>query len=272
MGKRKARWLRFGVKQYSTDLSLSQWQRISSLLKVQRKSKWELQRIVEAIFYVCKNGCVWRDLPHDFPAWQTVYWYFQKWGRDGTWDLVSAEMTLSSRVGKGKKPCPSVVVIDSQSVKNTVTATQQVGVDGGKLVKGRKRFIITDTLGNLLWTQVTAANCYDGTTAAKFWSVAAQRQPLLDEVRKVFADRTFGGTFNSEMSRQHGVKVEIPGVPIAQKGAVTITHIRWVVERSFAWIGNNRRLSKDFERKTDSSEHFIHIAHIRRVLKPKPPD
>ncbi len=258
------------MKKYSTDLSLSQWQRISGLFKVQRRSKWNLQRIVEAIFYVSKNGCVWRDLPQEFPPWATVYWYFRKWGADGTWELISAEMSLMNRIDHHRRACPSVVIIDSQSVKNSSSATQQVGFDGGKRIKGRKRFIVTDTLGNLLWTQVTAANCYDATTAAKFWPEAAHRQPLLDEVRCVLADQTFGGTFRNLLAPR-GVKVELLSKTVARKGSMAISQTRWVVERTFAWITNNRRLAREFERKTLVTQLFIHIAHIRRVLKPKPP-
>jgi putative transposase len=257
-----------GVKKYSTDLSPAQWQRIEKLIEVKRRSKWALQRIFEAILYVTKNGVVWRDLPSDFPAWQTVYWYFHKWSKSGVFDLIGAEMTLENRLLHDKAACPTAVIIDSQTVKNTPTATECVGIDGGKLIKC---FIVVDTLGNLIWAQVVAANSHDGTTAASFWGFANLRQPLLDDVSLIFADGTFGGRFRQQMAEKFGVSVEIPKEGIAQKGKVTITAFRWIVERTFAWLGNNRRLSKDFERKTSSSEAFLNLAHIRRCIKHKPP-
>lgn len=260
------------MKKYSTDLSPAQWQRIEKFIEVQRKSKWPLQRIVEGILYLTKNGCVWRDLPNDFPAWQTVYWYFQKWVKNGVFDLISAEMTLENRLLHDKAACPTVAIIDTQSVKNSPTSTHSIGIDGGKLIKGRKRFFLCDTLGNLLWALVTSANRHDGVTAASQWSFIDLSQPLLDEVRLVFADGTFGGTFKTHLQQNFGVEVQIPKGAIAKKGSVSITAFRWIVERTIAWLNNNRRLSKDFERKTSHAEAFLHIAHIRRALRNKPPN
>jgi len=116
-----------------------------------------------------KNGCMWRDLPGEFPLWQTVYWYYHKWVKDGTWENINRSLIVDSRISNGKKFEPTVAIIDSQSTKNNPTCTSHVGIDGGKLVKGRKRFYITDTLGNLLDCFVVPANRYDGTTAAKHW-------------------------------------------------------------------------------------------------------
>ena len=135
---------------YTSDLTASQWQGIEKLILVHRKSIWPLRRIVEAIFYVTKNGIVWRDLPAGFPTWQTVYWYFRKWAKDDTWLLIANELTMLHRLKADKKPLPTVAIIDAQSVKNSATATEHIGFDGGKLVKGRKRFLIVDTIGHLL--------------------------------------------------------------------------------------------------------------------------
>jgi putative transposase len=260
------------VKKYSTDLSPAQWQRIEKLIEVKRKSKWPLQKIVEGIFYLTKNGCVWRDLPSDFPSWQTVYWYFQKWVKSGVFELISAAMTLDYRILHEKQALPSAVIVDSQSVKNSAWATQSVGIDGGKLIKGRKRFVLCDTLGNLLNASVVSANCHDGVTAAQLWEYWSLNQPLLDKVNLVFADGTFGGTFKRHLEASCGVNVEIPKGAIAKKGNVSITAFRWIVERTLAWITNNRRLARDFERKTATSEAFLNIAHIRRVINHIPTD
>jgi transposase len=133
-------------KTYSSDLTASQWQAIEKLIEVKRKSVHSLKLVVEAIFYLTKNGSNWRDIPKGFPAWQTVYWYFRKWSKDGTWELIANELTLLCRQNAGKQPVPTVAIIDAQSVKNSATATDHIGFDGGKLIKGRKRFLIVDTM------------------------------------------------------------------------------------------------------------------------------
>ncbi|MFY7787734.1 MAG: IS5 family transposase [Thermoflexibacteraceae bacterium] len=220
------------IKKYSSDLSAKHWQIIEKILIVKRKSRWSLKDIVDAIFYVSKNGCVWRDLPADFPCWQTVYWYFCKWVKDGTWERINRCLIVDSRAKVDKDAQPSVAIIDSQSVKNSPTCTENVGIDGGKLVKGRKRFYIVDTLGNLLDSFVSPANCYDGTTAIKYWEVVALNNILLENIKIVYADATFGGTFKQAMGEKMGITVEIPQIPIAQKGKVAIHEKRWIVERT----------------------------------------
>ena len=129
-----------------------------------------MKDIVDGILYLTKNGCVWRDLPDCFPPWATVYWYFSKWTATGTWKNISDCLIVDYREKTGKKAQPSVGVIDSQSVKNSPTATEMTGVDGGKKVKGRKRFFLVDTQGNLLDSFIVPANSYDGTTALSYWS------------------------------------------------------------------------------------------------------
>ena len=255
------------IKKYSSDLSAKSWQIIEKLLLIQRKSRWSLKDIVDAILYVTKNGCVWRDLPADFPCWQTVYWYFRKWVKDGTWERINGCVIVDYRVKVDKNAQPTVAIIDSQSAKNSPTCTDNVGVDGGKLIKGRKRFYIVDTLGNLLDSFVTAANCYDGTTAIKYWEVLSLHNILLENIQIVYADGTFGGTFKQQMHEKMGITVEIPKTPIAQKGKMTIHEKRWIVERSIAWTLNNRRCAKDYERKVENANAYLIIANISRVVR-----
>ena len=251
-------------KKYSSDLSTKSWQIIKKMLPVQRRSKWNLQSILNGILYVCKNGCVWRDLPSDFTTWQTVYWYYRKWVKEGVWENISRCLTVDYRTKSEKMPQPTLVIIDSQSVKNSSTSTEHVGIDGGKRIKGRKRFYLVDTLGNLIESFVCPANSYDGTTAIKTWKYAFDN-PLLYEVESVFADATFGGTFKREMKQEMNIDVEIPKVPIAKKGKVKIHQKRWIVERTIAWINNNRRMAKEYERKIENANAFILIANIRRI-------
>lgn len=254
-------------KRYSSDISDRGWQVTKNLIPCQRQSKWNLREILNAIFYVTKNGCVWRDLPIHFPCWQTVYWYFIKWKKEGVWDAINNCLTINNRIFKDKEALPKVAIIDSQTTKNSATSTTNVGIDGGKKIKGRKRFHIVDTLGNLLTSFVVSANSYDGTTALEQWSNLSLNCELLNDIEKIYADGTFGGTFSAGMESKYGISVEIPKIPIAQKGKITIHQKRWIVERSIAWTLNNRRLSKDYERDKINSNTFITIANIRRLAK-----
>lgn len=254
-------------KRYSSDISDRGWQVTKNLITCQRKSKWDLREIVNAIFYVTKNGCIWRDLPIHFPCWQTVYWYFVKWTKDGTWKNINNCLTVDNRIKNDRKPLPKVAIIDSQTTKNSSTSTKHIGIDGGKKIKGRKRFYLVDTLGNLLDSFVTSANSYDGTTALKQWSKFEFQNELLTDIKKVYADGTFGGTFSEGMALKYGISVEIPKIPIAQKGKIIIHQKRWIVERSISWVLNNRRLSKDYERNICNSNAFVTITNIRRLTR-----
>ena len=162
---------------------------------------------------------------------------------------------------------PQESLSTAKAVKTVLLCTEQVGIDGGKLVKGRKRFYITDTLGNLLDSFVVSANSYDGTTAVKYWNTMFFDNELLQNVKLVFADGTFGGTFRKQMEKKYNISVDIPKIPIAQKGKIEIHEKRWIVERTIAWTLNNRRCSKDYERKTQNANAFILITNIRRLIR-----
>ncbi len=174
------------------------------------------------------------------------------------------------RLKVDKEPLPTVAIIDSQSVKNSSTATEQIGFDGGKLVKGRKRFLMVDTMGHLLWTDVRPANVSDGKAGVLLWEQAEHLNPLLDDLVLMYADSTFGGHFKEQLETIYDMRVVIPRTPIREQpvdSKLVIHHWRWIVERTISWLGNNRRLSKDYERTILSAQTFIWIAHIRRTLK-----
>jgi putative transposase len=225
---------------------------------------------VEAILYLTKNGVTWRDIPATFPPWQTVYWYFRKWSHDGSWELIASELTMRSRLMADKHCQPTVAIVDAQSVKNTATATEQIGIDGGKLIKGRKRFILVDTMGHLLWASVRPANVADGKAGIGLWEQGEIHTSLLEEVYQVYADSTFGGSFKARLEDYHDMKVVITRTPVSDQptGNQLIIHKwRWIVERTFSWFNNNRRLAKDYERTTTSAESFLWLAHIRRTIR-----
>ncbi|MBA4850514.1 IS5 family transposase [Emticicia sp. BO119] len=218
---------------------------------------------------MCKNGNSWRDLPDCFPPWQTVYWYFRKWNNEGVYDLIVNELRVFQREKVGKHQTPSAAIIDSQSVKNTSFSTQEVGVDGGKRVKDRKRHIVTDTLGNLLAVKVHAANVHDSKSAQLVLAKMVENSADFPRLKKIFADKGYRGNLLHWVKKHLKCELEIVKTysKLANNGKMLVSPKRWVVERSFAWLNHYRRLSKDFERLTDNSECFIKIAFIRLFIK-----
>ena len=159
------------------------------------------------------------------------------------------------------------MIIDTQSVKNSATATEEVGFDGGKQIKGRKRLFVIDTLGNLLASVVVAANRHDGAIATTYWAQLLQAYPLLAEVQKVYVDSTFNGRFREYLTKTYQIPVEVPRQVVRKRGNFCIHAIRWKVERTIAWTNNNRRLAKEYERKTAHSNAFMILANIRRAVR-----
>lgn len=151
-------------------------------------------------------------------------------------------------------------------MKNTATSTEQVGYDAGKRIKGRKRFFLVDTMGNLLAGWVVSAARHDGSCAARHWPALSVNNELLDQLQTVFVDSTFGGRFRRQLAR-HGLQAIVPQGIAVDKGRFFIHQQRWVVERSISWAGNNRRLAKDYERKTTHAEAWIYLANIRRIAQ-----
>jgi transposase len=169
------------------------------------------------------------------------------------------------RAGK-KNAQPTAVILDSQSVKNTATSTARVGYDAGKRIKGRKRFFLVDTLGNLLASCVVAASCHDETTAAKIWDALTLHNELLDHVQIVFVASGFGRRCRQHLA-QRGIQAQVPTGVLAQKGRFFIHANRWVVERRIAWAGNKRRLANDYERKTTHANAWLYVATIRQLAR-----
>ena len=167
-----------------------------------------------------------------------------------------------------KKAEPTAVILDTQSVKNAATATgATVGFDAGKLVKGRKRLVLTDTLGNVLASRVLPANAADGPAAIAFWDEVAAGHDLLGQVQVVFVDSSFHGGFRTHLAQRYGILVEKPVHVLVKKTNFCIHAWRWIVERTFAWLSANRRLSKEYDRSLHPANAWICLANIRRVLK-----
>jgi len=254
---------------YPTDLTDAQWQKIESLLpspsRRGRPREHTLREIVNAIFYIVNNGIKWRAMPHDLPPWQSVYYYFRSWTKQGRWETLNTTLRELVRQKVGRHPQPSAAVIDSQSVKTTEEAEPETcGYDAGKQVKGRKRHVLVDTLGLLVKVIVLSASVQDRDGARMLFSQVRQ---ALTRLQKVWADAIYSGPQLGDWvkAKCHWV-LEIVKRTDDMKGFVVLPK-RWVVERSFSWLGRNRRLSKDYERLPESSEAFIYIASIRLMTK-----
>ena len=228
-----------------------------------RIPKHPFRDIVDAIMYLDRSGCSWRQLPVDFPPWQTVYGWFRQWKTRGVTERIIEELREQIRVAEGRNPLPSAGVIDSQSVKGADTVGRDSrGYDAGKKVNGRKRFIVTDTLGLLVSVTVLAASWQDR-DGAKTTLLSVY---LFTPIRYVFADQGFAGRLVEWASRILKMVIDIVRKPAGQRG-FEVHPKRWVVERTLAWLTANRRLARDYERDPEVSEELIRWAAISQMLR-----
>ncbi|ARS38150.1 IS5 family transposase [Pontibacter actiniarum] len=236
-------------------LTDSQWAVVKASLPVERKRKHSLRVIVDAIFYMLRVGCQWRNLPEEsFPKWQLVYYYFSKWQQDGTLERLNFRLNIGERERQGKKASPSLMSIDSQSVKVAPFVGEETGVDGNKKVNGRKRHVITDTLGLVWGVVVHAAHRADGVLAGQ---VVAPLKGYLHRMEKILADAAYEKVFMGWVTENLlGVELEISSKPPDTEGFVPVKW-RWVTERSFGIFNFFRRLDKDHEKTPESAQSWV---------------
>ncbi len=282
---------------YPTDLSDAEWACLKPYLPASKKlgrgrpNVHSPRKILNAVFYLLKSGCPWRLLPRDFPPWKTVYHWFRKWRIDGTFERLNAALCERLRARLGRNPQSSTGIVDSQSAKTSGVGGEARGYDGGKKVRGRKRHLLVDTEGLVLRAKVHSAKVPDQDGIKLLLKTARERLPRLSHL---WVDAGYQGRGKEWVEKELGLSVEVvhrTPKPTPEKIAriwaqewakegrkidwqkllprrgFELLPRRWVVERTFSWLSQNRRMSKDYERLCATSEAFIYAAMARLIVR-----
>ena len=254
------------TKPYPTDLTDAEWDLIKDLIPPPksggRRRELDIRAVVNATFYVVDGGIKWRMLPHEYPNYNSVYWYFSQWRDSGDWQRIHDTLRAQVRQQEGRHKHPTAGCLDSQSVKTTELGGER-GYDKGKNVKGRKRHVLVDTLGLLLVVIVTAASVSDSQGARLLF---ARLSGACKKLRLIWVDGGYRGKLIDWVTQHMRFLLRVTLRPDGAKGFILLPR-RWVVERTLAWLCQSRRLSKDYERLPKSSEAMIYLSMTRLMLR-----
>jgi putative transposase len=251
---------------YTSDLTDAEWQLIDYCfpkpVRIGRPREHRYRDLLNAIFYLVRTGCQWRNLPADFAPWRTVYHYLRLWKRSGLWEAIHTHLREHVRLIEGRKRQPTAGILDSQSVKSTESSDER-GFDAGKKINGRKRHLLVDTLGLVLRVLVLPANLQDRDGArqllAPFYQTTAGRR-----CQHLWADGGYAGQLVAAALKLWRCTIQI--VKRTDRHTFRVLPRRWVVERTFGWLGRYRRLNRDYERQAHTGEIMVYLAMIRLML------
>lgn len=251
------------MKSKYTRLTDQQWQVMEKILPVKTKGCYSLRDLTDGVLWVLRTGCQWRNLPENFPKWESVYYHFRKWGGDGTLLKLNFMLNKSERLRQGKEETPGLLSVDSQSVKSAPFTSRDKGIDGNKKINGRKRHVITDTLG-LIWGVVAGpAHQADGTVGQR---VTEPLSGYPDRMKKILGDQAYKKGFRDWAEQAViGLEAEISSCPPSEKGFVPLKW-RWVTERTFGTFSFFRRLDKDHEKTAQSHGYWILWQNCQIIL------
>jgi putative transposase len=251
---------------HTTDLTDAEWQLIHYCFPnpaaTGRPRQHPYRELLNAIFYAVRTACQWRNLPKDFAPWPTVYHYFRLWKRTGLWEAIHTHLREHLRLVEGRKRQASAGMLDSQSVKSTECSDQR-GYDAGKKVNGRKRHLLVDTLGLVLLVMVLPANLQDRDAARQLLKAFFRRKSWR-RVQHIGADGGYAGALVAWALKRWRCTLEI--VKRADAHTFRVLPRRWIVERTFGWLGRYRRLNRDYERQAQTGETMVYLAMIRLML------
>jgi putative transposase len=251
---------------YTSDLTDAEWSFIDYCFpkpsSTGRPREHSYRELVNAVFYLVKTACQWRNLPESFAPWPTVYHYFRQWKRSGLWAEIHGHLRMHLRQVEGRNPDASAGIIDSQSVKSTETSDER-GYDAGKKVNGRKRHLLVDTIGLILCVMVLPANIQDRDGAKQLLATFFARSPRR-RVKHIWADGGYAGALIACAKKLWRCTVEV--VKRSDLHTFKVLPRRWVVERTFGWLGRYRRLNRDYERQAHTGEIMVCLAMIRLML------
>lgn len=247
---------------YLTDLTDAQKDYIKGTILMDNwRSKYDFFLILDAIIFIDVSGCQWRMLPAEYPKWQTVYYYFRHWGAMDAFSELEDRLVQNVRLRRGETATPTIGAIDSASARSALPRSQK-GIDGNKRVKGVKRNIVTDKDGDILEATTTPANIHDSKSAYALLALLVATFPW---IRRIYADRGYRGKFIEEAKHDFNIDVEITHSNYS--GKFVPAKKRWVVERTFAWLDNFRRLCRNYEETTASANEMLMIAAVVITLR-----